>query len=171
MSLLQKLVKGTGALRNCLRDTLLESCLGVRDVALHGPGEGDRVHLAAVLDLCLPATGDGARRRARPMVLLSADISQEEFYLRVPGFPGNGFSVMGGATETAELLLPSAIPPFPRHRWVNHLLPISSWALLFVHNLLPRAGHRWLHGILLTKQQQPRDELAWTLSDDDPPRC
>ena len=174
MSLLQKPAKGTDGLRICLRDTLLDSCLGVRDVAPPLPGESDRVHLAAVLDLCLPAPTEGARRKARLMVLLSADITLEEFYLRVPGFPGNGFTVMEWAAEASELMLPAAIPEFPRHRWVNTLLPLSGWALLFVHYILPRAGFKWLHGILMSKslRDQPRDELAWTLSDDEaPPRC
>ena len=106
--------------------------MGVRDVARPG---SDLVHTDAVLGLCLPASADGAQQKARVRILLSADITLEEFYLRVPGFPGNGFSVTEWAAETAGHLLPVAIPEFPRHRWVNHLQPLSSWAFVFVHNL------------------------------------
>ena len=47
-------------------------------------------------------------------------------------------------TEAADALLPHMIQVLPRNRWVNSLTAFRDYAILTVHNILQRAGLRWL---------------------------
>ena len=47
-------------------------------------------------------------------------------------------------TEVAAALLPHMIEVLPRNRWVNSLTSFQDYAILTVHNILQRAGLRWL---------------------------
>ena len=63
-------------------------------------------------------------------------------------------------TEVAAALLPHMIEVLPRNRWVNSLTAFRDYAILTVHNILQRAGLRWLDKLSGKKRLEavPRPE-------------
>ena len=63
-------------------------------------------------------------------------------------------------TEVAAALLPHMIEVLPRNRWVNSLIAFRDYAILTVHNILQRAGLRWLDKLSGKKKLEavPRPE-------------
>ena len=74
---------------------------------------------------------------------LTGDIRDDSVILRVPG-GAPAFDVPAWSRRVAKLLVPTAIETFPRHRWVNSLETLSELSLLVMHNMLVRAGCKWL---------------------------
>ena len=55
----------------------------------------------------------------------------------------------------ADALLPHMIQVLPRNRWVNSLTAFMDYAILTVHNILQRAGLRWLDKLSGKKKLEP----------------
>ena len=58
-------------------------------------------------------------------------------------------------TEVADALLPHMIQVLPRNRWVNSLTAFRDYAILTVHNILQRAGLRWLDKLSGKQKLEP----------------
>ena len=168
-ALLMKPAASTEGFRDCCRSVLVSSVLGIHDAPALPEVHPARVHLRSVLWLCFPGDVAGLETATRLMHLLTGDPREATFFLRVPGAQ---LDVELWAREVSELLVPCAIPCFPRHRWVNCLGSLSRWALLAIHDLLPRVVFMWLNCFMAQESVRDRpalhhQALAWTLSDDE----
>ena len=145
-------------LRECLVLTLLDPEPNVVDAGPFPPTQSQNVHLGICLRQVLPGTDEGLRRAEELKRELTSDIRDSRITLRVPG--GN-VDTTAWARRVAALLLPSAIPVFPRQRWCNSLNEICACAFLCgVHDVFFRAGIFWATG----EKAQPRRWGGWWLS-------
>jgi len=143
------------SMRRCIADTLFHGVDNVIDAPPLEPHHESRIFLDGLLCLCLPNSECGRSRHEQLMEELSGDVRQDAIVLRVPGSGADGFDLTtwlrGWAARVARLLLPCAISVFPNHRWVNSLGTLSELSLLGgVHNVLTKAGCKWLSGVPLS---------------------
>ena len=125
-------------LRECIKAVLIESAC-VHCVSSPMP----TTYRDAVFKLCLCDGASGLTRAHSLSQLLQGDISQDVVDVYVP--LGRAFDQEEWASAVALLLVPRRIRPFPRTRWCNSLMALSEVGLLAAtHNLLDRAGRRWL---------------------------
>ena len=117
-------------------------------------------HRKALLDLCLPKRDvTSVKRRACIDLLLPGDFASDVIIWYVPNM--QMFNVGLWAKNVARVLFPGRIPPILRQRWANALLSQCEYTLLSnVHNILGRAGPRWLQRISGEKVQDPRQLSA-----------
>ena len=165
-----------GSFRRCIADSLFHAVSDVLDGPPLPPEHESRVYLDGLLRVCLSNNEAGASRHEQLMAGLSGDVRQDAIVLRVPGSGAPGFDqsawLRTWASRVSRLLLPSSIPVFPNHRWVNSLATLSELALLGgVHNVLVQAGCKWLSGVKLSDARRPaaqRQRPQWdVLSDTD----
>ena len=133
------------AFREAIEKTLIANLSCVHDSAPPGPDAPSSRHRENVLALLLPP--DSPANRARAHVLrtsLTGDWTSKRIELhRVGGW--RGFNLQQWAVDLAKALLPRAIRPFPRQRWMQSLHTVTEYSLLgCAHHLLPVAGLRWL---------------------------
>ena len=143
------------SMRKCIADTLLHGVHDVIDAPPLEPHHESCIFLDGLLCLCLPNSECGRSRHEQPMKELPGDARQDVIVLRVPGSGADGFDLTtwlrGWAARVSRLLLPCAISVFPNHRWVNSLGTLSELPLLGgVHNVLTKAGCKWLSGVPLS---------------------
>ena len=112
-SLSMKQCGAAADLRECLVLTLLDPEPNVVDADPLPPTHPQNVYLGLCLRQVLPGTDDGLRRAEELKRELTSDIRDSRITLRVPG--GN-VDTTAWARRVAALLLPSAIPVFPRQR-------------------------------------------------------
>ena len=130
-----------------------------------GPDPDDEhiQHRDALLDLLLPATPAGEKRRRVLQELLTGDIRHPFIaWHTLESAP----SVDVWATRVAAALVPTGggVRMFPRHRWMNSLQSVSDCALLAnVHGVLLQAIPRWC-AVLRGK---PGHASVWALDDDE----
>ncbi len=135
------------------------------------PSDDDprRVRLFAMLDLCLPKTDSGDKRRLVLSEYLVGDTTSDIMTLHaLPGIMVNKWLV---ACKFAETLYPCGITIFPRQRWISPLDSVQGYTLLTLHNLLGRAVLQWLQ--VLSGRQSPPLVIAsqsnevhnWQVSD------
>jgi len=154
--------------RACVVDVLLQSIDVVLNAEPHGPGHPCSKYLQCVLSLCLPGTPVGQRSATALRALLTSDITRERISLRVVG---GAIDQKMWARSVAALLLPRSIVLFPRHRWINSFESVNQVALLgMIHNILPRAGLKWLGEMRLKDVGASPESVApkvqaWALSE------
>ena len=125
------------------------------------------VYLDALLKQCLPGTDEGVRRADKLKELLTSDVRESVIRLRVVG---GDLDVQAWSLRVAELLVPSCIRLFPRHRWCNSLASVANYSLLSVHDVLMPATLLWL-GDKNVDPQTGQRQLQWTLSDSEDDEC
>ena len=153
------------SMRRCIADTLFHGVDNVIDAPPLEPHHESRIFLDGLLCLCLPNSECGRSRHEQLMEEFSGDVRQDAIVLRVPGSGADGFDLTtwlrGWAARVARLLLPCAISVFPNHRWVNSLGTLSELSLLGgVHNVLTKAGCKWLSGVHTSAIIHPRDQRS-----------
>ena len=100
-------------------------------------------------------------------MLLTSDVREQQIHLRVPG---GKLDIQAWSENVAQALLPGAVPLFPRHRWLNSVQPIASYALISnIHNVLPVAGELWLGASAASSRNAAPAvvEDQWALDDSD----
>ena len=143
MTLYMRVSGQPAAFRKCVAHTLLELVAGILDAHPHPPEHPASVYRDTYLRLCLPPRGE--QRFIELSKELTGDIREDSIILRVPGGEA-AFDVCAWSERVAKLLVPSAIDVFARHRWCNSLETWSELALVSIHNILVRAGCKWLSG-------------------------
>ena len=140
-----------------------------------GPFDPKVTYRDAVFSLCLPQDTQRERRRLQQLrAVLNGDLQQEQVIFC------HGLTEVdldAWAESTANLLLPSGTPIFPRHRWLTSLKAVQSTVLLsLVHNLFVRAVPLWLHmlhGGSIMSYRIPAHRYLWdpeTMDDEQEPQ-
>ena len=101
----------------------------------------------ALFDAVFPGRAAAVvKRRAQLELLLHGDFSHDLVLWVVPCVASADVTLW--AKKVAWLLYPAKIPPIPRQRWANSLHSQGEYTLLAnVHNILQRAGPRWLQRV------------------------
>ena len=141
-------------LREEIENVLLAS-VHPTDIMPNRHGEA-AAYRKAILDLCIPSCDNTSiKRRASLEVLLPGDFCSDVILWYVPNLQHCNVGLW--AKKVARLLFPGRIPPIPRQRWANSLASQCEYTLLAnVHNILGRAGPRWLSRISGETVQAPR---------------
>ena len=105
----------TQTLRACIALVLRRSVHVHVGVQAPPPDDCRALHRKAVFDLCLRNDGAGIRRRANLELLLNGDLQSEEVHLYLAS-DSMEVDVQAWSEAVAEMLLPVAIPVFPRSR-------------------------------------------------------
>ena len=114
MSLLQKPSGATDGLEQCVASVLRTSVLAVDDLPPLPRWHPSMQRLDILLRLCLPGSEWGRRTANRLRELLTGDICESIFRLRVPGGAA-AIDLVEWSAEVASLMMPCQIAVFPRH--------------------------------------------------------
>jgi len=141
-SLAQNPARATEKFRHQLALVLYRNCLPVLGL----PPSYDSVHrrrFQLLLDLCLPKTEDGLRRRGVLQESLTGDTTRNVVAWHVSSDVSDA-EIWQWAERVSEALYPRSIKVFPRQRWLTSLNSFQEYNLLGVHGLLEQALPRWL---------------------------